>query len=212
MRFSLVLVTYNRSNLLKLALKSIFEQNHDHLDSIYIIDNCSTDDTQSIINNFQQEHPAIIHNVLLAKNLGGAGGFEIGCRLSYEKGSEWIGLLDDDVMLDGNCLEQLSIFTRREKCLIAIREDTNGNLAEYGALRANYSNPFRLNPKISTIVSKYKTRNSLPPCLEIDSASFEGFFIHRSVIDKIGLPNHEFLFLVMTRITLCELKKTASRF
>lgn len=190
--FSIVLVTYNRSEFLRQSLKSIFKQNLKYLKAVYILDNCSSDDTQSVINEYKNKFPFLVKNVQLIENTGGAGGFEIGSRLAYNEGSEWIGLIDDDVILAPDCLEQLSLHTVEEKCLIAVREDRNGNLAEYGALRVDYSNPFRLNPKISTISSRYESRRSLPDKVSIDTASFEGFFVHRTVIDSVGFPNHEF--------------------
>jgi rhamnopyranosyl-N-acetylglucosaminyl-diphospho-decaprenol beta-1,3/1,4-galactofuranosyltransferase len=41
---------------------------------------------------------------MLKKDVGGAGQFFVGLRLAYEKGFDWIWLMDDDVVPDLNAL------------------------------------------------------------------------------------------------------------
>ena len=155
-----------------------------------MIDNNSTDNTQEIIQSFTTRFPNI-YNIRLESNTGGAGGFEVGCRLAYKDGAQWICLLDDDVLISQECYSVIDKFPDL-RCFVAVREDMSGQLAEYSAIKFDYATPFRLNPKVSTIAKQYSSRKALPDLLEIDSGSFEGFFVHRSVIQKVGFPNKEF--------------------
>lgn len=190
--YGLVIVTYNRSAILRQCLQALVESNNWlFVKQLYIVDNNSSDATEIVAESFVSEYPTRITYLKMTKNLGGAGGFERGCRQAYDDGLEWIGLLDDDVILDSNCLSTLYLH-RHEKCLIAVREDLSGALAEFGALRFNFSNPLKLNPKVSSIATCYQSREKMPERLAVDSGSFEGFFVHRSVIDKIGFPHGDY--------------------
>lgn len=190
--YGLVIVTYNRSALLERCLQMLTESdNFLYVKQLYIVDNNSPDATESVAEFFVSKYPNQITYLKLDENLGGAGGFETGCRRAYEDGIEWIGLLDDDVVLDNSCLSTLYLY-RNEKCLVAVREDTSGALAEFGALKFDFSNPLRLNPKVSSIATSYVNREEMPETLEVDSGSFEGFFVHRSVIEKVGFPYKDY--------------------
>lgn len=187
---AVVLVTYNRSELLRKSLNQLFYVNNDKPDTVYIVDNNSNDDTAQVVQEFTETF-CNIEYFKLDKNIGGAGGFEYGVRKAFDGGADWIVLIDDDVLLTNQCLKifasNLSI-----KCFIGVREDRLGNLVEFGALETDYRNPFRLNPKVLSLKDAYKSVDKLPNVVEVDSGSFEGFFVHRSVIESIGFPNKEY--------------------
>ena len=189
---ALVIVTFNLLDLLFECLNSIMTGNFIPK-KVYIVNNASTDNTSAILNKCKHKWGGRIECIELSRNLGGAGGFEIGTRIAYRDGVTWIGLLDDDVLLDQNCLQEILNHAEKGiKCMVAVRESKNGKLAEYSALKLDYKNPFRLNPKLETVASAYTCRNDLPSELEICSGSFEGFFLRRDVIEKIGFPKREF--------------------
>ena len=105
MLFGLVIVTYNRSTLLRRCLQTLVQSNNWlYVKQLYIVDNNSSDATETVVKSFVSKHPTRITYLKMTENLGGAGGFEGGCRQAYDDGLEWIGLLDDDVILDSNCL------------------------------------------------------------------------------------------------------------
>lgn len=189
-KVSFVIVTYNRSKLLKKCLAHLTSFSSDNTDKIYVVDNSSTDDSQDVILSFSSKFDNI-RNIQLKVNSGGAGGFEVGCRLAYKDGAQWICMLDDDVLIDPRYHDVIKKFPE-VKCFIAVREDLSGALAEYSAIKFDYANPLRINPKVSTIARQYSSRQSLPELLKVDSGSFEGFFVNRSVIEKVGFPNKEF--------------------
>jgi glycosyltransferase involved in cell wall biosynthesis len=87
--FSIVIPTYNRSNNLSKAIKSILSQTYTNFE-IIIIDDGSTDETASVIKSFGD--PRIIYKYI--ENYGGpARPRNIGITLA--KG-EWVCFLDDD--------------------------------------------------------------------------------------------------------------------
>lgn len=192
---ALVVVTYNRSNLLINCLNSIFSGSV-LPDKVYVVNNASTDNTLEVLREFQNKWDEKLQVIDLKTNIGGAGGFEVGTRLAYNDGVEWFGLLDDDVLLGVDCLRVISNHINtdkmKKKCMIAVRENLEGYLEEYCAIKVDYRNPFKLNPKVSTISEQYSRRENLPEILEITTASFEGFFVCRDIFRQIGFPKREF--------------------
>ena len=190
--FTLVLVTYNRCTLLEKCLQSILEnENINFLRLLYVVDNNSSDNTKELILSYSKRYSQIKY-IHLNENLGGAGGFEFGLKMARNEGGEWFGLLDDDIVLDAHCLSTLFRLTDRFQCMSAVRENLDESLAEYSALRFDFSNPFRLNIKVTSIAKEYKKRDAMPESIEIHGAAFEGLFLNKSVIDKVGYPHREF--------------------
>lgn len=89
MKVAAVVVTYNRKELLRECLQALLNQTRP-LDEIIVVDNASTDGTDQMI---PEEFPQITH-VRLPENIGGAGGFHEGMKLAYEKGHDWIWVMD----------------------------------------------------------------------------------------------------------------------
>ncbi|RLG12538.1 hypothetical protein DRN73_02335 [Candidatus Pacearchaeota archaeon] len=55
MRFSIIIPTYNRANLLPIALKSALNQSYEDSYEIIVVDDGSTDNTQEILKNWQKK-------------------------------------------------------------------------------------------------------------------------------------------------------------
>ena len=98
-----VVVTWNRSDLLRESLSAIEGQSLAPLE-VVVVDNASTDGTTEML---QQEFPhlQVLH---LDKNTGGAGGFASGIEraLTFEPDLVW--LLDDDTVPTSNAAEALA--------------------------------------------------------------------------------------------------------
>ena len=99
---SAVIVTYNRSEMLRRCLAALGEQTRPP-DRILVVDNASTDGTASML---EREHPTV-EVLRLTVNEGGAGGFHEGIRRAYESGMEWLWLMDDDTIPTPSALEEL---------------------------------------------------------------------------------------------------------
>jgi rhamnopyranosyl-N-acetylglucosaminyl-diphospho-decaprenol beta-1,3/1,4-galactofuranosyltransferase len=114
-----VVVTYNRKNLLIECLEALRKQTRP-IQGIYLIDNASTDGTpelllekgyiselppenlkepwekEFIIQNLTNGEEIKLHYVRMHENTGGAGGFYEGVKRGYERGYDWLWLMDDD--------------------------------------------------------------------------------------------------------------------
>jgi len=97
-----VVVTFNRKELLRQCLQSLLAQTRP-LDEIIVVDNASTDGTDKMV---ESEYSQVTY-IKLKENLGGSGGFHIGTKIAYEKGYDWIWMMDDDVFVFPDTLEKL---------------------------------------------------------------------------------------------------------
>ena len=102
---SIIIPTYNRSNLLKITLDSLLNQNYPKENfEIIISNNNSTDNTEDIIANFKQLH----------KNYNVIYYFEINQGVHYARNNaakiskgDYLYFTDDDMILNENALLEL---------------------------------------------------------------------------------------------------------
>lgn len=182
-RVAVVVVTFNRADLLDGLLSGLAALTR-RPDAVYVIDNASSDHTRDVL----ATHPELpLHATHNEENLGGAGGFHQGVEQAYLDGHDRIWLMDDDVVPAPDCLEVL--LGQDDACLMAVREDRAGHLVEKAAVRFDLRRPHAIHPKRATVESSFPTRASMPERVEIENVAFEGFMVHRRVIDVIGLPD-----------------------
>lgn len=187
-KIAVVVVTYNRCELLKQSIEALEKQSL-MPDSVIVINNASTDGiTKDYLDNYVGNLPLdIVHS---EKNTGGAGGFSLGVQLAFEKGFDWIFLMDDDVLIHQDCLSEL--IKVNHPCMIAVREYKDGSIVERAAIEYDLSNLFLLNPKRCSVDEKYQSRDKMPTVFEVANVAFEGFMVHRQVVEKIGYPNPDY--------------------
>lgn len=107
MRFSVIFCTYNREKYIYNAMKSIAEQDFSSQDyEIVLVNNNSTDSTESICNQFQKDYPHIVFRYFLETNQG----------LSYarnrgvaESRGEILVFVDDDATAFDHYLSSIDI-------------------------------------------------------------------------------------------------------
>ena len=128
--------------------------------------------------------------VINQTNVGGAGGFYTGIQYAYQAGADWIWCMDDDVFPRADCLEQLLPYTgKKDIGILAPRRLLEGEIFTHDFQAYNLSNPF-----VSMYSKKLAGRHITSPT-EITGTAFEGPFIRREVVEKIGLPNKDlFIF------------------
>ena len=180
---AIVVVTYNRADLLERMLEGLTTLDPKP-DTVIVVDNASTDRTRAVLEG------AAVQVIRSEDNLGGAGGFHLGVQAAYQQGYDRIWLMDDDVIPATDCLGVLLALD--EDCLMAVREDSKGHLAEYAATRFDLSRPWAIKPKTASVVGTYATRSSMPETVPLENVAFEGFMIRRRVVDAIGLPDDSF--------------------
>lgn len=177
-----VVVTYNRLNLLKRNIGCL-KQNKP-VSSIVVVNNGSTDGTTEWLK--EQTDLIVIHQ----SNVGGAGGFCTGMEYAYRAGADWVWCMDDDVFPRADCLDEL---LAEAGCadigILASRRLQDGKLFTHDFQEYNLTNPF------ASMYGRKLAKQVVTGPTEIKGTAFEGPFIRRAVIEKIGLPNKElFIF------------------
>jgi GT2 family glycosyltransferase len=185
-----VVVTFNRKQLLMECLNALLNQTYE-LDSVIIIDNNSTDGTYELLKERGYIDNEIIDYVRLNENTGGAGGFHEGIKRGYEKGYDWLWIMDDDVKPDKECLNILMKYKEKGKVLIPLRLSSTLDIREFPAIKYDLSNPFLKQVRRLSVYTKYNNYLEMPEILEVEDFSFEGPLINREVIKKIGYPKSE---------------------
>lgn len=183
---AVVVVTYNRSELLHKCLQAL-TQSHRKPDVVVVVDNASTDDTQAVV---AQAAPWFTGSQFIARHLvdntGGAGGFHEGTKTALDAGADWVFLMDDDVLVLPDAFDALGQWTSRFWCLQGQRVDEDGQ-------------PVRWKPYVhdrSWLPFKRSSNEfEADGATEVNSGIFEGMLLHKSVVAQVGLPDPRF-FLV----------------
>lgn len=161
-----IIVTYNRLECLKECIGALENQTYKEFD-ILVINNGSTDGTKEFLESLGDILK--IHQA----NLGGAGGFYAGMKYMYEHNYEWLWMMDDDGLPEQRQLENL------------LKYGEKGNLV-LNAQVLNKDDHTRLAFGKMELASVYKEEITDKLFLP-----FNGTFIHRSVIEKVGYIKKE---------------------
>jgi GT2 family glycosyltransferase len=98
-----VVLTYNRKDLLRQCLDHVFAQSRPS-DKVIVIDNCSSDGTADML---RAEWGDRVEVHRLSRNVGASGGFNVGIRVAYQDGADFVWVMDDDVMPEPDALAKL---------------------------------------------------------------------------------------------------------
>lgn len=183
---AVVVVTYNRADLLGRMLDGLAAQTHEP-DAVIVVDNASDDHTRQVLESHRGLRLQRIH---LETNTGGAGGFQTGVRAAHEQGFDRIWLMDDDVVPAPDCLALL--MAEDEAFVMSVREDVHGHLVEKAATDFDLTHPWSFRPKRASVETAYGDRHAMPPRVELHNVAFEGPLLRREVVDAIGLPDASF--------------------
>jgi rhamnopyranosyl-N-acetylglucosaminyl-diphospho-decaprenol beta-1,3/1,4-galactofuranosyltransferase len=188
-----VVVTFNRKALLEECLTALLNQTR-RLDEIIVIDNASTDGTEAL---FETQFLDVTR-VRLPENIGGAGGFHEGMKLAYEKGYNWIWVMDDDAVPMADALEELW------KSPVTLRDDVYAVASAVfnrdSTISLEHRRLFDAKAMAETIIGASKYEQDY---FEMDTASFVGLLISHKAIEQIGLPLEEmFIFFDDTEYSL----------
>ena len=178
-----VVVTYNRLELLKRNLACLRRQTVPPA-SIVVVDNGCTDGSGAWLDG--QPDLTVIHQ----SNVGGSGGFHTGMDHAFRQGADWIWCMDDDVFPRPDCLERLSAYAGdAEVGILAPRRLMEGRVYTNDFLRYNLDGPF------ASMYAGRLSKMRVDAPLEIAGTAFEGLFVRREVVARIGLPNKDlFIF------------------
>lgn len=181
MNYTVVIVTYNRLNLLKECLECVENQTL-KFNSIVLVNNCSTDGTTDFLNQYCNNRDDIIL-INTEKNLGGSGGFELGVKKSPQR-SDYVLLIDDDAMLDSRYLQEID--NHIDNRILAY----SGTIRTGGVIDTSHRRRLKNNvlmTKADVPVEEYEKDSFL-----FDLATFCGLMVSKKIIDKIGNPKGEY--------------------
>ena len=203
-----VVVTYNRKDLLIECLEALQKQTRP-IQGIYLIDNASTDGTPELllekgyitelppkdlkepwekefeIKNLTDGAPIKIHYVRMHENTGGAGGFYEGVKRGYEKGYDWLWLMDDDAEPKEDALEKLLINNRTDVlciCPLIVNKESK-KVQNYHHKKINF---YMLDvPALNTT----NFQDYVDKVIEIQANAFVGPLVKRKAVELAGFPN-----------------------
>lgn len=172
-----VVVTYNRIEELKKNINALLNQTIVP-NRIFIIDNCSTDGTSEFFTNRYDN----VEVVRLSSNTGGSGGFSAGTKIAYERGFDYIILMDDDGRpKDRETIAELmsvAMEHTQEKIMLNPLVCVNGDTLS-----------FDLN-KVRSVNEILKQSNGKIYVGRINP--FNGTLLNRKLVQEIGYPNQGF--------------------
>ena len=183
-KITAVVVSYNRKELLIRCIEHLRKQTVS-LDNIIVVNNGSTDGTETWLNC--QTDLDVIHQ----ENVGGSGGFYRGIQYAYDGGYDWIWCMDDDVYPESNCLELLLKQDDDKVGILCPLRRQEGKLFLTEIRKFNLDNPFK-SLHIDMLTQKDVNDTDF---IIIEGIAFEGPLIKREVVGSIGLPNKD-LFLL----------------
>lgn len=163
-----VVVTYNRLDYLKDCIAALRQQTYPNVD-IVVVNNGSTDGTSEWLSG---ERGLIVIN---QDNCGGAGGFFSGMKYMFEHGYDALWMMDDDGLPDAHQLEQLVLKAGKH------------NVDYANALVLNRDNHRQMCIGREYNPEDYNGVEFIPDIV----LSFNGTFVKRHVIEKIGMVKKE---------------------
>ena len=119
------IITYNRSKYLRKSLKSVLDQvGNDELVEVLVSDNCSTDDTKEVVQEFQKKYKNLRYHCN-EMNVGGDANIHVALREG--RGEYVIAAGDDDYLTDGMLYLVINyIYRHRDHAIIFMSNRVDG--------------------------------------------------------------------------------------
>lgn len=179
MSVAVVVVSYNRKELLRSCLNSVCRQ-VDAADEVIVVDNGSTDGAPDMV---RSEFPqCTIFET--GENLGGSGGFAWGVELAIAKRHDWAWLMDDDGTPKPDALGILKKTVNRcdeEPSFVAcLVSGTPGSSSTH--------------PPVLTLEADTERilEASRLDCIAVSHAIFVGVMINLHIAQSLPLPRRDF--------------------
>ena len=123
------IITYNRSKYLRKSLKSVLDQvGNDELVEVLVSDNCSTDDTKEVVQEFQKKYKNLRYHCN-ETNVGAEG--NIHAALRHSKGEYVVVAGDDDYQADGSLYILLTHIYAHRDCALFYMANKEGEFGTY---------------------------------------------------------------------------------
>lgn len=183
---SVILNTNRRDDTLE-CLETLMRshyQNH----SALVLDNHSTDGSVEAI---RAKFPEV-EIFALQENLGYAGNNNVGIKLALEKGADWVFVLNEDTILDPDCLAHL-----------ARSGESDPSIGVIGPLVYHHSEPHVIQTAGGTIDRYWDTTHiaqdeedtgQISGLRPADFISGCGIMVRRAAIDQVGVIDERFFY------------------
>lgn len=172
-----VVVTYNRKELLVRCIEHILNQQGISCD-VLVVDNASTDGTAQRVQSIPDSRVRYRNT---GANLGGAGGFHYGLQWAVNDGYDFVWIMDDDCLPNGDALKAFwDVHVQLGGAYGWLSSQvlwTDGNVCRMNIQRVT---PFQ---KLSDFTHSYTPAAA---------ASFVSLFLQTSCVRTYGLPIKEF--------------------
>ncbi len=186
--FSVMVCTYNRLECLKIALEA-YENNTVHPDSLFVLDNASTDGTKEYLAEWvKRESDYKRYTFSMAENHGSAVGFNEGITRCMAVGGNWIFVADDDAYPDNHMIENLRTFIDNNDCekyaAITAKVINKGEIATVHRRRVR-KKAFSIEES-NVPVSEYSKE-----FFELDEFSYVGTTLNRKALEQYGTTRRD---------------------
>lgn len=190
MNNAVVIVTYNRVELLKECLACVCGQTIP-FSRVIVVDNHSTDGTAEFL--AAREDLDVIRE---PENLGGAGGFYDGLQCASQGEYDWVLIIDDDAMIAPDYMEKLLDYANAHTGIYGLA----GKVVTEGHIDVSHRRQIinRLLYVESNVASEEYQKESF----SCDAATFCGLLLQGQKMREIGLPQKGY-FLWYDDIEYC---------
>lgn len=189
---SVVIVTYNRKQLLTRCIEAVLNQTVT-VDKVFIIDNASTDGTTIYLedNGLISSTPGTptkivnsttIHYLRLKENTGGAGGFCTGMQKAYKDGADFLWVMDDDGFPHETCLEKQLEHTKKYEYIMPISISIENTGVLTWLIRGKNNQLTR---------SHSELKEAFPDGILHHAIPFNGLLLPSSLVGRVGFPKKE---------------------
>ncbi len=186
MKIAALVVTYNRKDLLQRCLDALLAQTRKP-DSIYVIDNASTDGTEAFLGSRGYLARSELVYRRLPENLGGAGGFHAGVDQAVRDGNDWVWFMDDDAEPELDALLALERTGLDPGCCYG---SSAVFMAEDGARVLCW--PTAEAGPGHTQGRRIRQYDDLPDVMRVNGLPFLGFMVNKDTVKHTGLPEADY--------------------
>ena len=190
MNNAVVIVTYNRVELLKECLACVCGQTIP-FSRVIVVDNHSTDGTAEFL--AAREDLDVIRE---PENLGGAGGFYDGLQRASQGEYDWVLIIDDDAMIAPDYMEKLLDYANAHTGIYGLA----GKVVTEGHI--DLSHRRRIINRLLYVESNVASEEYQKESFSCDAATFCGLLLQGQKMREIGLPQKGY-FLWYDDIEYC---------
>lgn len=190
MNNAVVIVTYNRVELLKECLACVCGQTIP-FSRVIVVDNHSTDGTAEFL--AAREDLDVIRE---PENLGGAGGFYDGLQCTSQGEYDWVLIIDDDAMIAPDYMEKLLDYANVHTGIYGLA----GKVVTEGHIDVSHRR--RITNRLLYVESNVASEEYQKESFACDAATFCGLLLQGQKMREIGLPQKGY-FLWYDDIEYC---------